>query len=68
MWFLWKLGRLRRRLERDPSARRYTDVAIARIEGDESEALELYQATAAARGAVAAARARSEAIRAAQIP
>jgi pyruvate-formate lyase-activating enzyme len=67
MWFLWRLGRLRRRLERDPSVRRYTDVAIAPIEGDDGDALELYQATVAARRAVADARARSEAIRAARV-
>ena len=66
LWFLWRLGRLRRRLERDVSTRRYTDVAIAPIDGDEDEALELYSATEAARRSVAEARTRAEMIRAAR--
>jgi hypothetical protein len=66
MWFLWKLGRLRRRLERDVSVRSYTDVAIAPVDGDDGDTLELYRATDGARRAVSSARARAEAIRAAR--
>jgi len=63
--FLWRLTRLRWSIQRDPASRRYTDVAIApaELEGD---GLEMYQATEAARTAVAQARERADAIRSAR--
>lgn len=50
-WFMWKLGRLRRRIERDPAARDYTDLAITPDGAVGDETLELYQHTDLARGA-----------------
>jgi radical SAM superfamily enzyme YgiQ (UPF0313 family) len=49
LWFLWKLSRLRDRIERDPAAKGYTDVAIAPAHEDRDETLELYQQTEAGR-------------------
>jgi radical SAM superfamily enzyme YgiQ (UPF0313 family) len=66
LWFLWRVWRLRKRIERDPAARLYTDAAIAPAEGEDGDGLELYQATEAARSAVAQAKKRAEMIRAAR--
>jgi radical SAM superfamily enzyme YgiQ (UPF0313 family) len=52
LWFLWRLTRLRWRIQRDPTAGRYTDIALT-ADGEDGERLELYQATDAARRAVA---------------
>lgn len=58
LMFFWRLQRLRRRIERDPAARNYTDVALM-VDTDYSAEIELYHATESAR--VAAERARSRA-------
>jgi len=49
LWFFYKLERLRRRLERDPSSRTYSDIAIAPAAEDCSEALDLYAITETSR-------------------
>jgi radical SAM superfamily enzyme YgiQ (UPF0313 family) len=54
--FFWRLERLRRRIEKDPAARNYTDVALT-VDSTFSTDLELYSATESAR--LAAQRARS---------
>ncbi|MFQ5684751.1 MAG: B12-binding domain-containing radical SAM protein [Candidatus Binatia bacterium] len=56
--FKVKLDRLRKRIERDPEARRYTDVAITPAMDVEEENLQMYQSTDAARAAFAKAKAR----------
>jgi hypothetical protein len=57
---LWSLWRLRRHVEREAlAARPYRDLAIAPVEEDRDEGLELYQATEASRAAVARVRARA---------
>jgi radical SAM superfamily enzyme YgiQ (UPF0313 family) len=38
---IWRYGRLRRELKRDPSARLYTDAALAPFEEDEFDSLEM---------------------------
>lgn len=57
LWFLWKLQRLQKRIERNPESKSYTDIAIASVNEDDDSALELYQQTEAARRAVANSRA-----------
>jgi radical SAM superfamily enzyme YgiQ (UPF0313 family) len=61
--FVWKLTRLRKRLQRDPKTRDYTDAAIAPVDDELGEHLEMFEVTDAARTAVARAKARSETIR-----
>ena len=56
--FQSKLHRLRKRLERDPAAKRYTDVAITPLEDLEQDHLEMYQTNDAARSALAKAKKR----------
>jgi radical SAM superfamily enzyme YgiQ (UPF0313 family) len=48
-----RLYRICRRIERDPLAKRYTDLALTPVAGGEHEELELYTQNAAARTAVA---------------
>jgi hypothetical protein len=55
--------RLRRRLERDPLRKSYTDLAIAPLDGRFDEALELYEASDSARAAAARARTKAAARR-----
>jgi radical SAM superfamily enzyme YgiQ (UPF0313 family) len=49
LWFFYKLDRLRRRIERDPTSKTYSDIAIAPVAEDCSEALELYAITETSR-------------------
>jgi len=49
LWFFYKLERLRRRIQRDPASQTYSDIAIAPVAEDYSEALELYAITEASR-------------------
>jgi radical SAM superfamily enzyme YgiQ (UPF0313 family) len=61
LWFYWRLERLRRRIEKDPASRLYTDVALSPVVDDEFGAdLELYHATDSARRAAEQARLRAE--------
>ena len=55
---LWTIDRLRRRIQRDPSNRSYSDLAIMPVGGGGE--LELYQTSDAARQAAARARARGK--------
>jgi radical SAM superfamily enzyme YgiQ (UPF0313 family) len=57
--FQSKLHRLRKRIERDPAAKRYTDVAITPLKDLEQENLEMYKTNDAARSALAKAKKRS---------
>ena len=61
LWFLCTLTLLRWRIQRDPAGRQYNDIAIAPAEQDD-DGLEMYQATEAARVAVAWARRRTPAV------
>jgi radical SAM superfamily enzyme YgiQ (UPF0313 family) len=61
LWFLWTLTLVRWRIQRDPANRQYTDIAITPAGGDD-EGLEMFQATEAARAAVAWARRRTAAV------
>lgn len=61
--FLAKLRRLRKRIERDPEARRYTDIAITPVLDMEEDSLQMYQSTDAARAALAVAKAKAARIR-----
>ena len=45
LWFFYKLQRMRRRIERDPASRTYSDTAIAPLAEDCSMALGLYTMT-----------------------
>jgi hypothetical protein len=46
LWFLWRLERLRRKIEKDPKSKNYTDLALRPVdEGEFSDGLELYRAT-----------------------
>jgi radical SAM superfamily enzyme YgiQ (UPF0313 family) len=59
LWFLWKLRRLRLKIENDPESKNYSDLAISPVDGDEFEKdLDLYHATDAARRAAGLTRSR----------
>ena len=60
---LWKIQRLRRRIERDPLRTSYSDLAIAPVSGACDEDLELYRTSHSARPAVAWAQARGGLLR-----
>jgi len=66
--FIWKLTRLRRRIDRDPGT--YTDVALTPVREEYGAGLELFNATEAARHAadLAIARAAARAARIGQNP
>ncbi|HMA14052.1 MAG TPA: radical SAM protein, partial [Kiloniellaceae bacterium] len=60
--YAWKLHRLRRRIEKDPLAKDYTDAALAPVlDHGEDEELEMFHLTQAAEAAVARAKAEAEA-------
>ncbi len=64
LWFMWRLERLRRKIENDPASKHYTDVALSPVADDEFGAdLELYHATDSARHAADQARTRADAMR-----
>jgi len=63
---LWKIDRLRRRVQQDPRSRSYSDLAIAPVAAAHEEGLDLYQTSDAARQAAARAKARAESGRPAQ--
>jgi len=68
LWFLWRLERLRRKIENDPASRLYTDVALAPMGVAEfGDDLELYHATDSARRALEQARFRANAAREIQV-
>jgi len=59
LWFLWRLERLRRQIERDPASRNYSDIAIRPVDdGEFADDFDLYQATDDARRAADQARSR----------
>jgi len=74
LWFLWRLTRLRHRLEKDPASRDYRDIAITPLDNELDSDLALYESTEAARRLASQARARSrnasrdEQVRAAELP
>ena len=49
---IWKFSRIRRRIKRDPEAKRYTDLALTPVALDELDTLEIFTATDAAKSAV----------------
>ena len=57
----WKIDRLRRRVQRDPRSRTYSDLAIAPVDG--SAELELYDTSDSARQAASRAKLRVESLR-----
>ena len=60
--YAWKLHRLRRRIEKDPEAKRYSDLALTPVfDHGEDEELEMFHLTQAAEAAVAKAKAEAEA-------
>jgi radical SAM superfamily enzyme YgiQ (UPF0313 family) len=58
MYALW-LGRVRRRLEKDPATKNYVDLATTPVVDETAESLEMYELNDAARAAVEQARARN---------
>jgi radical SAM superfamily enzyme YgiQ (UPF0313 family) len=66
--FQSKLHRLRKRIERDPGATRYTDLAITPVLETDEENLRMYQSTASARAALAKAKAKEQAARSRIVP
>jgi hypothetical protein len=60
--FLWRLTRLRHRLEKDPATRHYRDLAITPLENELAESLGLYETTEGARKAATQARVRAAAM------
>jgi radical SAM superfamily enzyme YgiQ (UPF0313 family) len=64
LWFLWRLERLRRKIEKDPAWKNYTDAALRPVsDGEFDDDFELYHATAAARRAADLARSRAIGLR-----
>jgi radical SAM superfamily enzyme YgiQ (UPF0313 family) len=61
LFLLWKIDRMRRRIQRDPASRSYTDVALTALSHSSNEHLELFQTSDAARLAGSRARTLSEA-------
>jgi radical SAM superfamily enzyme YgiQ (UPF0313 family) len=61
MLFLWRLTRLRHRLERDPATRLYRDLATSPLENELAGTLGLFKATEGARKAADQARVRAAA-------
>jgi radical SAM superfamily enzyme YgiQ (UPF0313 family) len=57
--FFWRVERLRRRLDKDPAVRQYSDLALAPDEQAAAESLDLYDTSDAARAALEQARART---------
>jgi hypothetical protein len=57
----WKIDRMRRRIERDPLSKSYSDLALTPV-SSEDENLELFHASEAARQAAARASARAAAL------
>jgi radical SAM superfamily enzyme YgiQ (UPF0313 family) len=49
--FVWRMGRVRRALKRDPAARAYRDEALTPVSAEELDELEMFNVTSAARGA-----------------
>jgi hypothetical protein len=68
LWFFWRLERLRKRIEKDPASKSYTDLALSPVDDDEfGDELELYQASDGARRAAAQAQARADEMRRIQV-
>lgn len=64
LMYFWRLERLRRRIEKDPTSKNYTDLALSPVHDDEFDAeLELYRATDSARIAADRAKSRAQEIR-----
>jgi hypothetical protein len=59
--FLWRVTRLRHRLEQDPATRRYKDLATTPLENELASMLGLYEATEGARKVANQARLRAAA-------
>ena len=49
--FVWRMGRVRRALKRDPAARRYMDEALTPVSAAELDDLEMFNNTPSARAA-----------------
>jgi radical SAM superfamily enzyme YgiQ (UPF0313 family) len=49
--FVWRMGRIRRALKRDPAARAYTDEALTPVTAAELDDLEMFNVSTAARAA-----------------
>jgi hypothetical protein len=49
---VWRFGRFRRSLKRDPKAADYTDLALTPVIDDEFDSLEMFNVSAAAKSAV----------------
>ncbi len=54
--YAWRLNRLRKRIQSDPEARNYTDLALTPVEVAEDEALEMFELKDSTRAAVAKAK------------
>ena len=68
LWFFWRLERLRKRIEKDPASKGYTDLALSPVDDDEfGDELELYHASDGARRAAAQAQARADEMRRIQV-
>ncbi len=68
LWFFWRLERLRKRIEKDPASKSYTDLALSPVDDDEfGDELELYHATDGARRAATQAKVRAEEMRRIQL-
>src|ERR1035437_900792 len=64
LWFMWRLERLRRKIQNDPASKHYTDVALSPVaDGEFGDDLELYHTTDSARRAANQARPRAEEMR-----
>jgi phage gp46-like protein len=60
--YAWRLHRIRRRIEADPEAKAYSDLALAPVvDHGEDEELEMFHLNAAAEAAVAKAKSEAEA-------
>ncbi|MGF1608372.1 MAG: B12-binding domain-containing radical SAM protein [Kiloniellales bacterium] len=60
-WYAWRLDRLRKRIQRDPASKSYSDLALSPVEVAEEEELEMFHLNQSAEAAVAKAKAQAEA-------
>ena len=59
--YAWRLNRQRKRIQRDPAARTYTDLALTPVQDATGEALAMFELNESARAAVSKAKAQAQA-------
>src|SRR3546814_6887435 len=53
LWYYYQIDRIRRTVRNDPQRKNYTDAALAPVDGDETETMEMFTHNEGARNEVA---------------